>query len=868
MATPGSLLPGGFVLGRLSHADRVGLVYRAHHAENKDGRAASALVLHPLHVEELREWFEKMAVLGRSLRHPHLVEVYALGYTANELPVVVTEWVDGKTARNELAAGRTFTPGEVGRIIREVASALDYLHRRTPPVLHRVVMPESVLISSPSGAVKLLSVGHADRPQHPAAKPSYLSPEELGNEPNLSPQSDVFSLASLAYELLTGQVAFNGNAHTILAAIYRAAWPRLAPAEGADEVEAVLQTAWQTDPAKRPASAGAFADDLSAALEHLATASASTRRSPSGALRAPTFPAPGGAPPQSPTGRFAAASFHTESIRASRPMAAVARNGASSWSPAPNPSVASPLVVSGTSAYAAAAARVPSSPTPPHGARITGPSPTGSWEAPRAAGRVVEMSRAVLDEDALLADEITLPGDRASGATYTRPSNDDGPAPGALDDLLQRAPRLVDEDDKVPGGAVRLAPRKDPLFVPVDSNSPSNDSWGMPGGIRRNSGEFPPMQRRPTGEFPQAAMPGARRSTGEFAPARRPTGEFPPASAHARRTGEFAQGRRPTGEFPPAPSPTSAPAPRRTGEFAPATPAPTPANALARRTGEFAPSSPASSPPRRTISELPPSRRAVAELPAGDASDTSALSSARSPFERDAFAPAPEPGQRDAQRRGRGEFRVTWPVVAAFLLGNTALTGVVVYGLAQMSSRTPAVVYVERSPGERGAFDPSADPSRAPVQTTNHALPAALPPEPTPPVAVDPVLPTPAVLPAPVAQPAVAAPEAPPSAPAVAPVAAAPTQPAPAVAPTQPAQPTSAQAPVRPWRQWRRPAIVRAAGAPAPPGTAAPAQSAPPTQSAPTPPAQTAPAAPPAPTPPPEARPSPPGFGEPPPNPY
>ena len=45
MATPGSLLPGSFVLGRLSHADRVGLVYRAHHAENRDARPASALVL-------------------------------------------------------------------------------------------------------------------------------------------------------------------------------------------------------------------------------------------------------------------------------------------------------------------------------------------------------------------------------------------------------------------------------------------------------------------------------------------------------------------------------------------------------------------------------------------------------------------------------------------------------------------------------------------------------------------------------------------------------------------------------------------------------------------------------------------------------
>jgi len=856
MATPGSLLPGGFVLGRLSHADRVGLVYRAHHAENKDGRAASALVLHPLHVEELREWFEKMAVLGRSLRHPHLVEVYALGYTANELPVVVTEWVDGKTARNELAAGRTFSPAEVGRIVREVASALDYLHRRTPPVLHRVIMPESVLIASPSGAVKLLSVGHADRPHHPAAKPSYLSPEELGNESQLSPQSDVFSLASLAYELLTGQVAFNGNAHTILAAIYRSAWPRLAPTEGADEVEAVLQVAWQTDPARRPTSAGSFADDLSAALEHLSTAAASGRRSSTGAMRAPTYPAPGGAPPQSPTGRFAAASFHTESIRASRPMASVTRNGSSSWSSAPNPSVASPLVVSGTSAYAAAAAaRLPSTATPPHGARTTGPSPTGSWETPRPA-RATESARPLHDEDALLADEITLPGDRASGATYTRPSNDDGPGPGLLDDVLLRAPRLVDEDDKVAAGAVRLAPRKDPLFVPMEGSNQSSDSWGMPGGMRRNSGEFPPMQRRPTGEFPQAAMPGARRNTGEFAPARRPTGEFPPASAHARRgTGEFPPARRPTGEFPPASAP------------------------LARRTGEFAAAVPTSSPPRRAISDRPPPRRAVAELPAGDgASPDSAIESVRpprSPFERDAFAPAPEHAQRDTQRRGRGDFRVTWPVVAAFLLGNTLLTGAIVYGLAQVTSRTPAVVYVDRAPNERAAppFESSADPVLRPsVQTTNHALPAPSAPEVLPPV-IEPTAPPVALppTPAPTVAPVVAPP---PAAPAVA----APVVLAPAAAPT-------GVTPIRNWRNWRRPnapnAPLTAAGplrnppANAAPTAAAPTAAAPttaaPTTAAPTTAAPTAAAPATAPAPPatpPEPRPAPPGFGEPPPNPY
>jgi hypothetical protein len=734
-------------------------------------------------------------------------------------------------------------------MVREVASALDYLHRRTPPVMHRVVMPESVLISSPSGAVKLLSVGHADRPHHPAAKPSYLSPEELGNEAQLSPQSDIFSLASLAYELLTGQVAFNGNAHTILAAIYRAAWTRLAASEGSDEVEAVLQTAWQTDPARRPASAGAFAEDLSAALEHLSTAAASGRRAATGAMRAPTFPAPGGAPPQSPTGRFAAASFHTESIRASRPMASVARNGSSSWAAAPNPSVASPLVVSGTSAYAAATARVPSTATPSHGVRTTGPSPTGSWETPRPSSRAAESARPLLDDDALLADEITLPGDRASGATYTRPSNDDGPAPGLLDDVLLRAPRLVDEDDKVAAaGAVRLAPRKDPLFVPMESSNQSSDSWGMPGGMRRASGEFPPMQRRPTGEFPQAAMPGGRRNTGEFAPARRPTGEFPPASAHARRaTGEFPPARRPTGEFVPA----AAPLARRTGEFAAA---------------PSAPAAPTSSPPRRAISELPPPRRALAELPAGDGSSgESARDSsrpARSPFERDAFAPALEPAQRDTQRRGRGDFRVTWPVVVGFLLGNTLLTGIIVYGLAQVTSRTPAVVYVDRAAGERPApFEAPSDPmARPPVQTTNHALPAPSVPEVLPPIVEPSVLPTPAVV-----APAVVVPAAP-----------LPPMPTPAFAPTPavtaPAVAPAAAPAVRPWRTWRRPT---------PPAPAAPAAPAAPTASvaAPTPPAArpvAAPAAPAAPatpppaasTPPPEARPAAPGFGEPPPNPY
>ena len=800
MATPGSLLPGGFVLGRLSHADRVGLVYRAHHAENKDGRAAAALVLHPLHVEELREWFEKMAVLGRSLRHPNLVEVYALGYTANELPVVVTEWVDGKTGRNELASGRTFSPVETAQIIREVASALDYLHHRTPPVLHRVIMPESVLLSSPSGAVKLLSVGHADRPHHPAAKPSYLSPEELSGEAQLTPQSDIFSLASLAYELLTGQVAFNGNPHTILAAIYRAAWPRLGANEGAEEVEAVLQSAWSLDPTKRPVSAGAFADELGAALERVPGGVTTARRASSVTpMRAPTYPGPGSvAPTPSPTGRFAAASLHADSLRASRPAAAVGRGSAGVWSPPPNPSVASPLVVSGTSAYAAAA-RTSAASVPAPGVRASSAHPTGSWEA--RAQRTETQRPPSPDGDSILAEDITLPGDKNSATAYQRPANDDGVGPGTLDDLLRQGARLVDDDTSA---AASPAPtsrpvRKDPLFVPVaaDPTGRQSDAWAA--GVRRNSGEFPPAARRLTGEFPPGVSP-TRRNTGEFppgvAPARRNTGEFPPGVSPTRRnTGEFPPGaapvRRNTGEFPPAVAHA-----RRTGEFPPASALPRrgtgefpPASALPRRnTGEFPPASAAS---RRATGEFPPASRRPVEAPAAHVSTSEPPTAeippgaevgtvdeqptrklvatpqnlpavveparpSRSAFERDAFAPAAPAPEHDGASRSRSEVRVTWPVVMGFILANTAVTGAVVYGLSVMNSRTPSVVYVPQTPTE---------PRGAPFDTTTGAIAPEPLRVPSPAVLPTP-LPVPTPLPTPTAAPVVEAPIAPPPTPA------------------------------------------------------------------------------------------------------
>ncbi len=330
MASPGSQLPGGFILGALSHADRIGLVYEAFPAEGR-GQKARALVLHPLHVEELREWFERTAVLGRALKHPNLVEVHALGYTANQLPVMITEWTDGRTLRSRLAGGEVIPVAELRRIIDEVAAALDYLHGRSPPVLHRVLMPETVLIPPDSQPVKLLAVGHADRPQHPASKPNYLSPEELEGSYELTPAADIFSLATLAFEALTGRPAFAGNgAAAVLNAVQRRQLPyiALAPQEGLEPLDELFHRAWSIDPSRRPVSASAFAMELAEAIEQVPGTLLTSRRTlREGVPRTVTVPPVAGAMGR-PTTMQAAAMSSTARV-STRPPPDTARQSSS-----------------------------------------------------------------------------------------------------------------------------------------------------------------------------------------------------------------------------------------------------------------------------------------------------------------------------------------------------------------------------------------------------------------------------------------------------------------------------------------------------------------------------------------------------------
>jgi serine/threonine protein kinase len=276
MAMPGSLLPEGFVLGAMSHADRIGLVYDA--VSPDGGPSVSAQVLHPLHVDELREWFEANALMGMGLRHPNLVRVLAVGETHNGLPVMITERIEGRTLRARVAAGDLLVGHDLARVVRSVADALDYLHAQQVPVLHRALSPENVICTT-DGAVKLLAVGQADCPRHAPTKPPYLSPEELCGGV-MTPASDVFSLASLTFELLTGRPAFAGGADGIVRSVQRGALPfvGVVHSDALAPINRALHRAWVASARDRTPRAGVFAAELEDALRVVPASLLSLRR--------------------------------------------------------------------------------------------------------------------------------------------------------------------------------------------------------------------------------------------------------------------------------------------------------------------------------------------------------------------------------------------------------------------------------------------------------------------------------------------------------------------------------------------------------------------------------------------------------------
>ncbi|MCI0393899.1 MAG: serine/threonine protein kinase [Chloroflexi bacterium] len=220
--------------------------------------------------ESYAERFLREARALARWRHEHIVQIYYAG-EEDGLFYLVMEYVDGtdlKAVLNEhKAAGELLPQDEVIRIGRIVAGALDYAHIQG--VIHRDVKPGNVLIAG-DGRAMLTDFGLALDLQEGSSgeafgSPRYIAPEQARRSTAAVPQSDLYSLGVILYEMLAGQTPFDDPSATALA-IQHMLHPPPPPRDFNPalnlETEAVLLKALSKQPEERYQTGRALMDAL------------------------------------------------------------------------------------------------------------------------------------------------------------------------------------------------------------------------------------------------------------------------------------------------------------------------------------------------------------------------------------------------------------------------------------------------------------------------------------------------------------------------------------------------------------------------------------------------------------------------------
>ena len=205
---------------------------------------AKELVIKKIHPAYARSklfvsMFVAEAKIALGLNHPNVVQVFDFGAVENTF-FLAMEYVDGldllRLMRQSLDRERPVPVGLCGYIVREVAKALDYAHRKTDEfgeplgIVHRDVSLQNVLVSW-DGAVKLVDFGIARaRGMHEDAgvvkgKYAYMSPEQARGDP-VDIRSDIYSAGILLFELCCGKPLFPGQGKEALAQVKSGAIPR------------------------------------------------------------------------------------------------------------------------------------------------------------------------------------------------------------------------------------------------------------------------------------------------------------------------------------------------------------------------------------------------------------------------------------------------------------------------------------------------------------------------------------------------------------------------------------------------------------------------------------------------------------------
>jgi serine/threonine protein kinase len=212
--TPGQI--GRYKIERIIGRGAMGVVFQAQDEVLRRTIALKTISSSFAHTEKARQAFERRfldeARAAAALSHPGIVVVYDFGSDSREKVLFMAlEFLRGKTLADVVAARLPLDWRETLKMVARIADALHHAHERR--VIHRDIKPANIMVLG-SGEAKIMDFGVAkmDTSELSAAgqvsgTPAYMSPEQAQGQPH-DARTDIFSLGSVLYELLTGRIAF------------------------------------------------------------------------------------------------------------------------------------------------------------------------------------------------------------------------------------------------------------------------------------------------------------------------------------------------------------------------------------------------------------------------------------------------------------------------------------------------------------------------------------------------------------------------------------------------------------------------------------------------------------------------------------
>jgi serine/threonine-protein kinase len=199
----------------------MGRVYEA-----LDQQLNRRLALKVLHANVARdtvslERFKREFEISRLLPHEHIVEVYDFQKLKDDSYGLMMDFLEGEELRATLKREKVMRPERVVRMLSQLAIGLDEAHQRN--LIHRDLKPDNIFLcgTAEGDVAKLLDFGSVKDKSEGAKKltvmgttigsPYYMSPEQAQGLDTLDARADVWALAAITYEALTGQVPFKGN---------------------------------------------------------------------------------------------------------------------------------------------------------------------------------------------------------------------------------------------------------------------------------------------------------------------------------------------------------------------------------------------------------------------------------------------------------------------------------------------------------------------------------------------------------------------------------------------------------------------------------------------------------------------------------